>query len=87
MSALTIYKVEKNSFTYKLVYGSNDVKIKESKNDWTCVMCQYNTSKNTALYQISNDQRFHRVCSQCLLDCDFVDFCFGEGTATLCSKL
>ena len=81
---LTVYKVTKGSFIYKLVYGDNSCKTKESKNDWACSICNYCTSEDSAMFQVSNETRFHRICSECLISGgDFVDFCFGEGTTKL----
>lgn len=88
MSTLTIYKVIKGSFVYDLVYGDSNVKTTESKEFWTCTICNHCTSKDSNMLQISSDQRFHRICKDCLFEVgDFIDFCFGEGVAALCKKL
>ena len=82
---LTIFKVLKGCYIYKLVYGYDKIKTKESKNSWMCTICKCYSSTDCDMFQVSNESRFHRICSNCLNDSmnEFVDFCFGDGTAKL----
>jgi hypothetical protein len=88
MTTLTVFKVLKGSSQYILVHGNSDVKTKLSKELWACTVCHICTSKNSNMYQLSNEERFHRICTDCLFEAgDFIDFCFGIGTSALCKKL
>lgn len=88
MTTLTIYKVLKGSSLYNLVHGNSDVKIKISEEFWHCTICNHCTSKNSNMYQLTNEERFYRICTDCLFEAgDFIDFCFGKGTSALCKKL
>jgi len=65
----TIYCCNKNDNVYNLVYSDNNntiEKIKESKDDWACSLCQTTTSKDEKMYQIATRDKFHRVCNYCL---------------------
>ena len=89
MNSLVIYKAKENSKTYELVHGDSvkNIPQKESKPSWACMLCNSSTTSNCNMFQISNDIRFYRVCSDCLYDCkDFVDFCFGIGATKICQS-
>ena len=76
----TIYCCNKNAKTYNLVYSNNMndiVKTKESKDDWSCSLCQNTTSKYEKMYQISIPDKFRRVCKSCL-NHDYFNIVFKE---------
>ena len=76
----TIYCCNKNEKTYNLVYSDNMndiVKTKESKDDWSCSLCQNTTSKYEKMYQISIPDKFRRVCKSCL-NHDYFNIVFKE---------
>ena len=76
----TIYCCNKNEKTYNLVYSDNMndiVKTKESKDDWSCSLCQNTTSKYENMYQISIPDKFRRVCKSCL-NHDYFNIVFKE---------
>ena len=86
---ITIHRVKKNAFSYELVYGQG-LPTKPSKDDWPCMLCDYNTSKNCDMFQVTSSKKFKRICSSCVNDKggqDFIDFLFTPGTASRLSSL
>ena len=85
MQNLIVYKTKKEGMFYKLIHGQHPLKMKESKSDWPCMHCSYNTSRDCDVFQLSNETKFRRVCISCMKNMsDFIDFCFGKGTSQLC---
>jgi len=79
---MNIYRANKKTNTYKLIYGISDIKEYDSKPDLKCYLCMHCTSSNTDMFQISNEIKSIISCADCAnILSDIIDMKFGYGTA------